>query len=211
MPKGQFLPLTKDQEDQMKAEYLSKPVKRLADELNISFGRIMRFLKTNGLEIPPEVIEQRKLNSRKKKGDPAFNKGRKQKDYMTAEAIERTKKTRFKKGNIPHNTNKEGNGAIVSRRDTCGRNYKYIRISKGVWDLYHRILWEQHNGKIPANHVIVFKDGDSENVVLENLELITMIENMYRNAKYKFPQEVIPSLVLIKQLENKLNILQDGQ
>ncbi len=211
MPKGQFSPLTVDQEEKIKNEFLTKPIKRLADELNISFARIMRFLAKNGLEVPPELVAQRKRDSLRKKGDPSFNKGLKQKDYMTPEAIERTKATRFQKGHTPHNTHKEGNGAIVSRRDTAGRIYKYIRISKGVWELYHRELWEQHNGKIPKEHVVVFKDGNSENVHLENLKLISMIENMYRNGKYQFPKEVIPSMVLIKQLENKLNKLQDGK
>ena len=210
MPKGYYIPFTKEQEQKIKDEFLLKPVKRLADELGATYGRIMRFLKKNGLEIPKELIEQRKLDSRKKKGHIPFNKGKKQVDYMTADAIERTKKTRFKKGNEPHNTNKKGNGAIVTRLASSGRNYKYIRIKKGVWELYHRVVWEKANGKIPDNHLVVFKDGNTENTNIENLNLITMTENMYRNSIHSYPREIIPSLVLNKQLENKLNTLQNG-
>lgn len=210
MPKGYFKPFTKKQEQKIKDEFLLKPVKRLADEVGCTYGRIMRFLKKNDLEIPKALIEQRKLDSRKKKGDVPFNKGKKQTDYMTADAIKRTKKTRFKKGNEPHNTNPKGNGAIVTRQDTSGRSYKYIRIKKGVWDLYHRIVWEKVNGKIPDNHLVVFKDDNTENTTIKNLELITMTENMYRNSKHNYPKEIIPSLVLNKQLENKLNTLQNG-
>jgi hypothetical protein len=131
MPKGYFKPFTKKQEQKIKDEFLLKPVKRLARELGCTYGRIMRFLKKNNLEIPKALIEKRKLDSRKKKGDVPFNKGKKQIDYMTNEAIERSKKTRFKKGNKPHNANPQGNGAIVLRKDVSGRFYKYIRIKKG--------------------------------------------------------------------------------
>jgi len=210
MPKGHFIRLTEKQEEKIKREFLLKPVKTLAGEVGTSYGRIMRFLKNNSLEIPNELIEQRKLDSRRKKGDIAFNKGKKQIDYMTSEAIEKSKKTRFKKGHDPHNTKKEGNGAIVIRRMTPSITYKFYRVSKGVWELYHRIVWEKHNGKIPDNFMVGFKDGNTENTDFENLELITRTENMYRNSKLNYPREVIPSLVLSKKLEQKLKTLQNG-
>lgn len=209
MPKGIFKPFTEEQEQKIKDEFLLKPVKRLASELNCSGGRIMRFLKKNNLEIPKELIQQRILDSRKKKGDIPFNKGKKQEEYMSLEAIEKARKTTFKKGHQPHNTKK--NGVIVSRKDKSGRVYKYIRLKKNVWELYHRFIWEQVNGKIPDNYVVVFKDGNSENVKIENLELISMTENMYRNSKVNYPKEIIPSLVLNKKLENKLKEIQNGK
>lgn len=129
---------------------------------------------------------------------------------MSKEAIEKSKKTRFKKGNIPHNTHEDGNGAIVSRKDKSGRYYKYIRTSLGVWELYHRVLWEKEHGEIPDSHVIMFIDGNSENVCLENLKLISKTEHMYRNSMHDYPEEIIPSLVLVKELEQKLNQLQDA-
>ncbi len=104
MPKGKWDPLSAQQIEKIKTEYHSTPVKRLAKELGISFGRVMNFLNKNKLTIPKEVIEQRKKESQRKKGDVSWNKGRKQTDYMSAEAIERTKSTRFKKGNLPCKT-----------------------------------------------------------------------------------------------------------
>lgn len=35
----------------------------------------------------------------------------------------------------------------------------------------HRLIWEDHYGKIPQNCCIVFKDGDKTNLQLSNLEL----------------------------------------
>lgn len=210
MPKGHFTPYTQEQELKIKKEYLIKPVKVLARETNSSFGRIMRYLNKNNLKIPNEVIKKRIKESQKKKGDTPFNKGMKQKEYMSIAAIEKSKETQFKKGNIPHNINKIGNGAIVERKDSNGKTYKYIRIQKGVWRLLQRVIWENENGKIPDKHLITFKNGDSLDTRIENLELTSMSEQMYRNSKLNYPKELIPSLVLCRQLEIKLNTLENG-
>lgn len=210
MPKGIFIPFTDAQKEKIRDSYLTIPVKKLAAETNSTYGRIMRFLKNNNLELPREVIEQRKVDSQKKKGETSWNKGKKQSDYMSPDAIARTRETRFKKGNEPHNTKKEGDGAISIRKDKSGHAYKYIRIKKGVWEMYHRVVWERENGKIPEGHLLVFKDENSENINIENLELITMTENMFRNSKHNYPQELIPSLVLSKKIETKLKNLQNG-
>lgn len=210
MPSGKFIPFTKAQEQQIKDEFLLKPVKNLMGELGCSHSRIMRFLKINNLEIPKELIQKRKLNSCFKKGSIPFNKGKKQTEFMSAEGILQTKKTRFQKGREPHNANPDGDGAIVLRRDTSGRFYKYIRIKKNVWKLFHREIWEKNHGEIPLGHIVVFKDKNTENESLENLELISMSENMYRNSFHSYPKEIIPSLVLNKKLENKLKTLQNG-
>lgn len=211
MPKGYYTPLSKTDEEKIKNEYLTKPVKKLASEIGTTYGRIMRYLSKKGLDIPPKIIEKRKRDSQMKKGHIPFNKGKKQSEFMSEESIQKTKKTRFKKGNLPHNTNSEGNGAIVKRKDTTGRPYKYIRIDIGRWELYHRFLWEKHNGPIPDTHIVVFKDGDTLNTNLDNLQLITREENMYRNSKHNFPSDIIPSLVLINQLEKKLNTLKNDK
>lgn len=210
MPKGQFIPFTENQIQFIKNSYLNIPIKNIGLQTGATYGRVMRFLNNNNLIIPAAIIEQRKMDSRKKKGDIPFNKGKKQIQYMSAAAIEKTKATRFQKGNEPHNTKKEGNGTIASRKDKTGRIYKHIRIKKGVWELYHRWLWERENGKIPEGYLIVFKDENTLNTTIENLEIITMAENMYRNSKHNYPQEVIPSLVLSKQIETKLKTLQNG-
>jgi len=210
MPKGYFKPFTKIEEQKIKDEFLLKPVKRLANELGVSFGRIMSFLKINDLEIPRELINQRIKDSRKKKGDIAFNKGKKQTDYMTTEAIEISKKTRFKKGSLPYNTKAKESGVIVKRKDNRGEYYSYIKIKHAHWRLLHHVIWEESNGEIPCGYNLIFIDGDQSNLAIENLKLITKIEHMYNNALYNYPKEIIPSLVLNKQLENKLKTLQNG-
>ncbi len=89
------------------------------------------------------------------------------------------KATQFKPGHKPHNTKMDG--YISIRRDKSGRGYKYIRLAKGKWALYHRHLWEKHNGAIPGGHVLRFKDGDSLNCSLDNLELVPRSDHVRLN------------------------------
>jgi hypothetical protein len=94
------------------------------------------------------------------------------------------KETQFKKGNLPHNTLYDGCVRIRHhKRDN--RDYQWIRISKGNWKMYSRYVWEQHNGKIPAAHIIVHKDGNTLNCDITNLEMISMAENIKRNRNLK--------------------------
>lgn len=62
-----------------------------------------------------------------------------------------------------------------------GRMIKHIKID-GKFRHYHRYLWEQAYGKVPKGYNIVFKDGNTLNCVLENLECITDREIQLRNS-----------------------------
>lgn len=211
MPRGHYKPLTSAQEAYMKKEYLNKPIKRISNELNISFGRVQRFLDKNNLTIPPDVVLKRKLASQFKANYSPFNKGKKQKEYMSKQAIERTKATRFKPNHIPFSTNKIGNGAVVWRKERAhGKSYQYIRIEKSVWVLYHRHLWQARHGPIPKDQIVIFIDGDTKNVNINNLKLISRRENMYRNSVHEYAKETIPTLLLINELETKLKSLKNG-
>lgn len=179
--------LTEEQEAYLKANYLTMPVKAMCKVLQVSNCCLTGRMRKLGLVVPPEIIAKRKLANQFKPGLVPVNKGKKQTEYMSAEAIERTKSTRFKKGIVPHNSYNEP-GKIVTRtdhKDRSGRKYKWLCLKLGVWVLYHKHLWEQKNGKVPAGHCLWFKDGDSMNCNLENLELITRKENRFRNASHQ--------------------------
>lgn len=106
-----------------------------------------------------------------KKGHKPWNKEKK--------GIHLSPSTEFKKGSVPANASYDG--AIVIRKDKQGHAYRYIRIAPQKWVLLHRHLWEQQFGKIPPSSVVIFKDGDSANCELSNLQLITRAENVVRN------------------------------
>jgi len=198
MPKGVWRKLTKAEEQKIRDEYLDKPVKRIASELGISGGRVNNFLKRNGLVIPRDIIEQRKREGRFRKGMRSHNKGRKQTEYMTPEAIERTKATRFKKGSVPHNT--KWDGAERVSKD----GYIEVRVSQGVYKFKHVLAWERKKGPVPKGFIVTFKDGDKTNCNINNLELMSRAENMLRNSRHKYPEEVIPSMVLVSKIKKEL-------
>lgn len=137
------------------------------------------------------------------KGNIPANKGKK----MSKSQYEKCKKTMFKKGQQPKNTYKQ-DGVIVVRYDhkkrENSRPYKWIRISVNKWKPLHRYIWKQVHGKIPKGHIIIFKDGNTMNCVIENLECISKQENMLRNSKHDIPIEIIPTKLLINKINKKI-------
>lgn len=68
------------------------------------------------------------------------------------------------------------NGVAYTRRP--GKKYykawRYDRETKKSWaDALHRAIWRHHHGPIPDGHDVHHKDGDYNNNVIDNLELIT--------------------------------------
>ena len=203
MPKGIYHILTEEDYAKIRREYLTKPIKRLAAEIGTSHSTIRRLLRKWNLVIPPEIIEQRIRASRFQNGQEPANKGKKQTEYMTPEAIARTAKTRFKKGDLPHNTRYDGHERITVD------GYVEIRVSAGNYRLKHVVEWEKINGELPDSHCLLCQDGNKTNTTADNWKLTSRAENMYRNSRHKFPKEVIPSLVLVNQINNQLNTLQE--
>lgn len=114
--------------------------------------------------------------------------GKKQSEYMSADAIERSKQTRFKKGNIPHNALEVGSEVI---RVSKGLSYYMIKVPNQSKLVYkHTWLWEQANGAVPKGFNIVFKNGNSLDCRLENLECISNAELMERNTIHQYPPEL---------------------
>ncbi len=173
--------VTPEQDEYIRANYLVKPQKRLADELGISHTCLITRMRQQQIEVPEEVRRKFAEKGRIKPGNVSHNKGKKQSDYMSPEAIERTKATQFKKGDLPHNCYHEV-GRESLRRDKSGIVYKYICVEIGQWIPLHTRNWELANGPIPKGYCLWFKDGDTMNCELENLELITRAENLSRNS-----------------------------
>lgn len=124
------------------------------------------------------------------------------KSFCARKKIRRIGSTKFMPGHIPANKGKKLPEAVC--RKIAGTQFKvghrqnktypigsinewggylYIKVGEPkVWRLYHHYIWEQSHGTIPANHVIVFIDGNPKNVVLENLLLLTKRQHAQRNA-----------------------------
>lgn len=124
-----------------------------------------------------------------KKGQTPFNKGLKQEEWLSPEAIERTKATRFKKGQLPQTAKPMGhirrsphrrNGEIVGYDWFININWKGERSPNYN---YRKYLWETFYGEpAPKGMIFVAKDGDqAKEPTIENIEMISRAENMCRN------------------------------
>lgn len=109
------------------------------------------------------------------KGTETWNKG--------VKGLKNTSSTKFKKGELPWNTQPLYTIRIGKKK--CGWNCKEIKIAHKKWIGYHRFLWELHYGPIPPKHIVTFKNGDSMDYSIENLECISKSENVKRNHNRK--------------------------
>lgn len=145
--------------------YKNNSLRELAEKLD----RTMPSVKNRLRKLKLYKTENR---GKYKKGMTPWNKGTK--------GVMKGNCKSYKKGHKPHNTKYDG--CISIRTDTgTGIKYKWIRISEGNWVEYHRYLWERANGPIPKGMIVRFKDGNSMNCVVENLEMVSMAKNLKMN------------------------------
>ncbi|CAB4148736.1 HNH nuclease [uncultured Caudovirales phage] len=182
----------------------------IATILNRPIGGVYGKAYSMGLKKSKEYLakmlerESKKLaefgkNYQFKKGHVSYNYGQKMSDIL----YEKIKKTMFKKGNKPHNTRKEGEETV----STDG--YTYVKIADNDWRLKHRVVWEQVNGPIPADHIVVFKDNNLLNFDINNLLLISKAENMLRNTLHQYPEPIQQIIKLNNKLKKQINAKQN--
>lgn len=133
-----------------------------------------------------------------------FKKGQKIWNTDHAGFHPNTQKTQFKKGNKPHNYL-----PIGSESEREGYLYRKVsdhrKPSNKNWKQVHIIVWEQHYGEVPETHRVAFKDGDSKNIIIDNLELIDTRELMSRNTILRYPPELKQAIRLTAKLRRTIN------
>lgn len=134
------------------------------------------------------------------KGSTPANKGKK----VSPEVYALMAKSMFRKGQSPHNTKYDGHERI------CKDGYVLVRLHKGKYVHKHRLVWEQHNGAIPKGMLLRFKDGNKQNIHIDNLLLISKTDNMEINTIHRFPPEIKESIHLLNKLKRKINKLDHG-
>lgn len=196
-----YKPFSPKDDDVIKKELSSSSIRKIAAKLNRNPACVSKRAKQLGLL---DVIKRNAKRARFKQGHTPSNKGKK----MSKQQYEKAKPTFFKKGHLPHNT-VERDGVVRTRR-ISGHNtkpYKYIRISLGNWKLYHQYRWEMFRGKVPKGYCLWFKDGDTLNCRLSNLELISRAENVRRNRMsfLQYPPELRKTTILLNKLKKSIN------
>ena len=128
-------------------------------------------------------------------GSKPWNKGTK--------GVMKKNKGSFKAGHSPYNTVPVG--SISYQKDNTGKRYKRVKIAMpNVWAYAHHLVWMGAHGPLPDANMIIFKDGDTENLHLENLECIHMGENMLRNTVHRYPEELKNAMILSGKLKAKI-------
>ena len=84
-----------------------------------------------------------------------------------------------------------------------------IKDGSRSWRALHVILWEDAHGRVPPGHCLRFRDGDSLNVDLDNIELITRAENMRRNTIHHLPAPLRNTIALLGTLNRSIREKQD--
>lgn len=113
----------------------------------------------------------------------------------------------FKKGDLPVNTLYDG--AQTIRIDTATkRPYWWIRHSVGKWEHLHRHLWRQERGEIPKDMMVVFKDGNTLNCTIDNLQLLSKAENARRNSgSINLPDGYVAALLSVRNPELRTELM----
>lgn len=149
----------------------------LYDEFGIKVSKypIGIFYRENGLSSG--------LTGRFEKGRISPNKGLKQEEFLSKDGIERSKKTRFKKGQRPTNYKKVGSRYLDKSTGFIYQKIQDHGTHPEKWKQVQRLIWEEHHGPIPEDHMIIFLNGDRGDLRIENLSLVTRGEHAVMNNK----------------------------
>ena len=166
-----------------------------------------------GLKATPEKISRsgrissQNPNVRKcqfPKGHIPQNKGKK----VSPELYAKMKPTMFKKGQASLNKRPVGS----ERVNVDG--YIEVKVADpNKWRLKNRVIWEQHNGKIPPGHNIQFKDRNPLNCTIENLYIISQAEQMRNENSFlaKYPKELVDVIRLKGALKRRIRKAENGK
>jgi hypothetical protein len=147
------------------------------------------------LEIEAEKLRILGAKSRFKKGNVPHQKGKK----MPPHVIEALSKHWYKKGRTPPNIRPEGHERVNVE------GYVELRLERGKYVQKHRYIWQQAGRDVPPGYVVGFKDGNRLNCDIDNLTLITRQEIMARNTIHRLPENLKQTIRTLTNLKRQIN------
>ncbi|PLR84641.1 HNH endonuclease [Bacillus canaveralius] len=165
-----------------------------------------RFNAHFGLELGVNQIKAFKHNHRFSSGlDGRFDKNHSPWNKGKKGVVTGGVETQFKKGQRPLNYKPVGSERI----DRDG--YVLIKVSdEGAWHERwmhkHKVIWEREHGPIPPGHVVLFADGNTQNLTSENLILITKAQLVRLNQNHLISDnpELTKTGIIIADLYQKI-------
>lgn len=195
---------TPEEDARLAALYATKASAReIAATLGRSKASIKNRVHVRGLKKPENVSN----SGRFLPGHTSWNKGKKGLDPGG-----RSRETRFKPGH------RGGRALEVYKPVGAERivdGYLQRKVNDDMplhkrWRFVHVMLWEEHNGPVPAGSMVVFRNGDRTDIRIDNLECITRREHMRRHTVQNLPPELKEVLRLKGVLTRKINDLTGG-
>lgn len=175
----------------LRKRYPNDLAKEIAHSLNVSISAIYQRAKKLNVKKSEQFFDSQKSGlyfkghrrsptTEFKKGMVPWNKGMKGLNIGG-------KETQFKKGQKPLNHRPIGSERLTKD------GYRQRKITDTGyppkdWVGIHRLIWEAEHGPVPNGCIVRFKDGNKQNITLENLELISQSENLKRNGIEGLPK-----------------------
>lgn len=184
--------------------------KFIAGKLGKTIGQVRRKARMLGLTKSEAFMNDKEKRGhnvlskygkryRFKKGHTPWSKGKK--------LGIRGNMTVFQKGHKP--LNKKKIGTITVRTDPGNRKYAWIKVSENKWEQLHRFVWKSVYGEIPPATNITFRDGNSLNCNIENLEALGHDDLMQRNSIMNYPEELRQAIWGLTRLTRTLKKKED--
>lgn len=195
----------------MAARYPDEPTPTIASALKRSAAAVYARAKQLGLQksaaylAGPHACRLRRGDGvgaafRFRKGQVPANKGLRRPGWSTG----RMKETQFKKGEPNRNVMPIGSTRLID-------GYLYRKVSDVPYVAYtvnwkpeHLLLWTDTHGPVPEGHVLVFKNGDRQDIRLDNLELISRRDLMARNTVHNLPKPLADTVRLLGALNRQI-------
>jgi len=204
---------TEAETDELMRLYPDTPTAELAARLGCTHSQIYNKAERLGLKksaeymAGPHACRLRRdnnpgVNTRFTPGHVAWNKGMKGLDIGG-------KETRFKRGNLPHNHNPIWHERLT-REGYLERKITDTGCTRRDYVPLHVLLWREHQGEIPKNHVVTFRNKDKTDLRIENLECISRMELMRRNSVHNYPEPLRKLIQLRGVLNRKISQQEKG-
>lgn len=175
---------TKEQKEFLITNNYMRTAKDLTDMFNEKFGTNLTTTNIKNFRSNNKIKSG--LTGRFEKGQISWNKGKTWDEFMSKEGQANSRKTTFKKGHTPVNSDTVGTEkwkSSHSNRDDEGFLYVKIQDKKGRfnWKQKHRLIWEEVYGPIPKGYKLIFLDGDRHHIELNNLALVSNSQMLIMN------------------------------
>lgn len=183
--------------DNVKGITLIELIKKFNDNFNLNLSKHAISCRKHKLGLTSGIV-----GGQFQKGQLAHNKGKKQIEFMSKEAIERTKATRFKKGNRPQNYRPVGSERITKD------GYIEVKVSDpNEWETKNKIVYKKYFGDIPKGYKVIYADGNKLNNDPNNLILVSCSELLIANRNHLIydNKELTESGILISKVIDKTN------